>query len=379
MPVTIQEISSYAAIEEIRPAWLELRQALGDSCVCNHPDWIRATQFLPSAGTPLILAAFEGDALIGLAPMCIKEDRYRGIPLRRIRFISDSPVNRFLVGERPEEVVRALLLRLCAEGRERAWDLLEMGRMGGDEACLGAIRDTIQDLRLQPYEAEDYPNGIILIDDWATYLQRKSRKFREDVRRRAKRLNKLGSVSVLRYSGLEDRYDDPASLKKLERVFKDAIQCARHSWQGSTTEGTSISDEEAYRFFSGIIHTFASMNMLLFHVLYVEGVPIAFDLSFMEGQTILAYKIGYDQEYSRCGPGGHLYRVLLEYASEKGIPCVDQMSIEKGQEYKLRWVDELRGTRQIKVFNKTAKGSLARLVMQGLTPMAKRLLRRGSA
>ncbi len=374
MTIAIKEINTYSGIEELGPAWLELRQAAGDRWVCNHPAWIRANQFLPEVGSPLILAAFDGDTLIGLAPMCIKEERYRGIPLRRIEFISESATNDFLVRERREEVVRAMLDRLCAQGREKTWDVLELSRMGDEEANLGLIRETMKDHRLRPYEVEDFPHGTIKVDDWDTYIRRKSKKFREDVRRRARRLDELGEIRLLRYSGLEDEYDEPESREKLDRILRDAIECSRNSWQGKTTVGTAVSDEQAYHFFRELTHSFAAMDMLLFHVLYAGDVPIAFDLSFMEGQMLLDFKIGYHQEYRRAGPGAHLYRVVLEYASENGFEHVDQMSIEQGQEYKHRWVDELRATKRILVFNKTMNGSLARFVMQGLAPRVKRFL-----
>jgi len=115
--------------------------------------------------------------------------------------------------------------------------------------------------------------------------------------------------------------------------------------------------------------------MLLFHVLFSGDVPIAFDLSFLDGQFITDYKTGYHQGFKRCGPGAHMFKTLLEYACARGIPYVDLMGVEKGQEYKYRLADEIHKTTRVTAFNRTVNGSLARLVMKGVVPRVKRLVR----
>ncbi len=71
-----------------------------------------------------------------------------------------------------------------------------------------------------------------------------------------------------------------------------------------------------------------------------------------------------------------MFKTLFEYASESEIPYVDLMSIENGQDYKYKLVDEIHKTSRVTVFNRTVNGLLARFVMKGLVPGAKRLLRR---
>ena len=71
-----------------------------------------------------------------------------------------------------------------------------------------------------------------------------------------------------------------------------------------------------------------------------------------------------------------MFKTTLEYACAKGIPYVDLMGVEKGQEYKYRLADEIHRTTRLTAFNRTANGSLARFVMKGVGPAVKRLLRR---
>ncbi len=376
MPVTVDEINTYDAIREMRTAWLELRRAVGSQSVCSHPDWVHAIQYLPPAGTPILLTAYEGNKLIGLAPMRIRPYRYRGIPLRKIEFIDRTPQNDFLVRERRDEVVRAFLHRLCGPGRQRPWDIFEWDHIGWEAASLGPLRETMRGLRLRPYEMEDHPNGICEVGDWDAYVARRSSNFKKEMRGRENRLARLGNVSVMRYSGFEDRFGEPASRKKLEKLFQAAIECARNSWQGHATEGTALSDAHAHRFFQEVIHSFASMNQLLLHVLWSGEVPIAFDLSFVDGSLITDYKAGYHEGFKFYGPGAHMFKTLLEYSSARRIPYVDLMSIEPGQEYKYRLVDRIHRTRRITVFNRTANGTLARLLMKEVVPRVKRLLPR---
>ena len=374
MTVTVEEINTFSGIAEIRPAWLTLRQAVGESNVYTHPDWISAWQHLPSTGKPIILAARDGETLLGVAALHIRKSRYRGIPLRRIEFIGDFPLNDFLAKDRREEVVRAFLGRLCGEGR--AWDVMDLTRIDQGSASLALIREGIRDFHSWVYEDDDCPRGICVVDDWDTFLERRTRSFRSDMRRGAKKSKRLGNLSIRRYSGLEDRFGEGDSEEKLEGLLRDTIACAGKSWQGQSVEGTAISDEYAYRFFREVIHSFACMDMLLFHVLYDESRPIAFDLSFFEGRTIMEYKVGFDQGFKYYGPGSHLLMQLLEYAAAKGFERVDLMSIEEGQDYKRRYVDKICETRRITVFNRTVNGRLARLAMKEIVPRVKRLVGR---
>jgi len=373
MTVAVEEINTFSGIAEIRPEWLALRQAVGESNVYTHPDWIAAWQHLPATGEPIILTAWDGDALIGVAALHIRVHRYRGIPLRGIEFIGDFPLNDYLVGDRREEVVRAFLGRLCCEGR--AWDLLALHRIDRDSDSLGLIREAMKDFQSRIYEDEDCPQGICVVDDWEAFLKRRSRSIRNDIRNRENRLKKLENLSIRRYSGLEDRFGEADSVEKLEAMLRDAVACSSKSWQGQSVEGTALSDEPAYGFFRQIIHNFASMNMLLFQVLYADARPIAFDLSFFEGRTIMIYKVGFDQDFKYYGPGAHLLMNLLEYGAAHGFPRVDLMSIEGGQDYKRRYADEIRETRRITVFNRTLNGRLAWLVMKKILPRLKGLAR----
>ncbi len=374
MPITIEEINTFSGIAEIRPAWLALRQEVGESKVYTHPDWISAWRRLPSTGRPIILAARDGEALIGVAALHIRRSRYRGIPLRRIEFIGDFPRNDFLIKDRREEVVRAFLGRLCDAGR--AWDIMDLRRIDQGSASLGLIRAMMKALPYRTYVEEDRPNAICLVEDWEAFLKRRSRNFQSRIQHANNRLKKLSNLSLRRYSGLEDRFGRADSRQKLESLFRDAIACARKSWQGRSAEGTAISDEPAYRFFREIIHNSASMGRLLLHVLYADARPIAFDLSFFEGRMIMGYKIGFDPDFKYYSPGGHLLMKLLEYGAEQGFSEVDLMSIEEGQDYKRRYADKILETRRITVFNRTLNGNSARLVMKKLVPCVKGLVRR---
>jgi hypothetical protein len=375
MTVNVEELNTFGGIAGIRPGWLALRQAVGEANVYTHPDWISAWQHIPTTGTPIILTARDGADLVGVAVLQIRKVRYHGIPLRSIEFIGDSPLNGFLVGAgREEEVVRAFVDRLCGEGR--AWDVVELSRMEQGSHTAGLIREGLEAYGLRIYEDGDCDDGICVVDDWDSFIERRSRKFRSDIRLRENRSKKLGTLSIRRYSGLEDRYGEADSLEKLETLLRDAISCSGKSWQGTSAEGTAISDEPAYPFFREIIHSFAALGMLMFEVMYAEDRPIAFDLSFLEGRSIMDYKTGFDPDFRYYGPGAQLLKSLLQYGSANGFHQIDLMSIEKGQEYKRRYVDEIRETRRITVFNRTLNGRLARLLMKGIVPRVKRMVGR---
>jgi len=372
MSIKINEMNDFSGLIEIKPAWQQLRKAVGESNVYTHPDWIYAWRFLPKTGEPIILTAMDSKTLIGIATLQIKTFMAHGIPIRKIGFIGDSPLNDFLILDRHEEVVSEFMNHLC--NKKRSWGAIELSRLNHKSSALHHLRTIIKDYEFKMYETNGDPNGICTLKDYDSYINRRSRHYRKWVRQTRNRVDRLGNISIERYCGLTDTFSDPQSLEKLNRMFRDAIACGENSWQAKVRAGTSISDTEAYTFFKELIYSFALMDKLFLHVMYAGRRPVAYQLSFFEEYSIMIYKQAFDMEFGYYRPGAYLFDITLRDAAEMGLYNVDLMSIERTGGYKYRHIDNMRKTKTITVFNKTFSAFLKRMIMKEVLPKVKHLM-----
>ncbi len=88
-------------------------------------EWLSAWWRWKGRGTPLILCARQGGALVGLLPLVV--DNYRGLPLRRVTFMG-TPLSDYqdLIAEPGREAeCRDAFLQHLAQHRDR-WDMLDL-------------------------------------------------------------------------------------------------------------------------------------------------------------------------------------------------------------------------------------------------------------
>jgi len=83
------------------------------------------------------------------------------------------------------------------------------------------------------------------------------------------------------------------------------------SWKGR--EGTAIKcSEQMSSFYSTLVNRLYESGWLEWHILRTEGRAIAVNLAIHVQQGILLWKLGYDDAYAKCSPGGMLFQKLLE-------------------------------------------------------------------
>lgn len=372
MSITINEINDFSDLIEIKPAWQQLRKAVGESNVYTLPNWVYAWRFMPKTGKPIILTAMDSETLIGIAPLQINTYKYYGIPLKKIGFIGDSPINDFLILDRHEKIISEFMNHLCH--KKRFWDAIELNRLNQSSNTLHHLRAIFADSDFKLYETNGDPNGICSVEDWDSYMNRRSQHYRKEARLTKNRLDRLGNISIEKYCGLTDTLSDSTTLEKLNKMFKDAITCGENSWQAKAREGTSISDTQAYAFFKELIYSFASMNKLFLHVMYAGNRPVAYQLSFFDEHNIMIYKQAFDKEFKYYRPGAYLFDIVVKDAAETRLQNVDLMSIERTGYYKYRHIDKLYKTKTLTVFNKTFRSFVKRIIMKEVYPKVKYLM-----
>ncbi len=151
--------------------------------------------------------------------------------------------------------------------------------------------------------AADFGMGWNLFEQWSRAacltidfgeraLSRLSKNQKKNYQRNLRKLEELGSVEwVLTRK--------PASLQKIMDEF---IRLEHLGWKGD--EGTSLySDPNHLRFFHEMIAGFNETGRVFFTELRLNGVNISSTSNLISGKAGFAFKVGWDIEYARYGPG----------------------------------------------------------------------------
>jgi CelD/BcsL family acetyltransferase involved in cellulose biosynthesis len=92
------------------------------------------------------------------------------------------------------------------------------------------------------------------------------------------------------------------------------------------------------------------------HLLYLNDEPIASSYSIISGDKSFSVKIGYDETYSKIGPGNLLRAYVIDFYEKSD--SINSIDLVTGMESHRKWRPIRRGVFDIKVFNRNSRGAL---------------------
>ena len=133
-----------------------------------------------------------------------------------------------------------------------------------------------------------------------------AKKFRGNLNNAKNKLQRLGDP-------INVEFIDAASLRgnELQRFME--IEAA--SWKG---EGGSaiLRSEDLVSFYKSVTDGLVKPDMLLWCFLNLGGRTIASNMCIKIGGTLFLWKLGYDNEFSKCSPGSIMFEELVKFAYE---------------------------------------------------------------
>ncbi len=357
----VELISDCAALGALRPTWDDLvERAQIDHPFLSH-DWISTWWAAFAGGRQLrILAVYAGERCLAIAPLMLGCVRRYGFPLRSLELIGNdhTPRSGFIVAERPDEALRALL---AAIDGLRSWDAVALTRLvAGSQA-----EERLQLLA----RAAGMPTGtwrptpsprIELQGDWASYLQTLRPKVRANVRNRMRRLEKLGKVELEEIRGGE----------QLGEAVEEGLRIEAAAWKEAS--GTAIlSNAETALFYRRFAERAAARGWLCLHFLRVAGKRIAFSYDLRFAKTHFILKQGYDPAYAATSPSSALCYLMIEDDFRRGDRALDFLGVDEA--WKHDWTDDSRDHVWLFMFRPTLRGRLTHFAKFRLRPAMRRL------
>lgn len=196
---------------------------------------------------------------------------------------------------------------------------------------------------------------------WEEYESRLGTKVKSDLRRRRRRLDDQGHVTIEVHDGSVG----------LEALLHEGFRVEAAGWKGAA--GTAIASSPTTRRFHGQIARWAAERGLLrLCFLRLDGVALAFDYDIEADGVYYAVKGGYDEEFRRFSPGKMLRMEAIEGAFARDI--VRYEFLGANEPYKLEWADQLRTLVLAQAFRSSVPGRVERLAYSHGRPFAKRAL-----
>ncbi len=345
-------------------SWQRLAASSIATAPFTSPSWIQAhiDAFEPTARRITIVVPGGSEARAVL-PLVRTRAHYLGVPVTLLRQPSRRRVpERFdlLLADPDDGRAIASIWRTLSD--DHRWDVLELAEVPEHGAALALAELASQQdfaVSVTPGRAMPYLSLEAASGSFDAAVAGTSAKFRANVRRRMRNLEKRGDVRLTLTTTA-----DPA---RLDTFF--AMEAA--GWKG--TAGTAIaSDPRTARYHRAIARIAADRGELALYALECDGIPVAMHLGLITGNRYLVPKLAYDESFHEFAPGHLLVQAVIRDCLRRGIAEFDFLGEQMA--WKAEWTDLVRPSFRVTVFNRTLAGRAAHAMRFQIGPRVNRAL-----
>jgi hypothetical protein len=315
--------------------------------------------FAPEARFRLLVAR-AGERLVAGLPLIEEPSRMYGIPVRKLRAPANVHSCRFdLVCEAGRvDAVEALWSHLKST---RAFDVLEIPDVPSDGDARALLPLAQADgFRVTTWESMRTPY-VPLAGGFEAVWSKLDARFRQNLRRRRRKLEQRGKVETERVKG----------GPHLERYLEEGFALEDAGWKGRS--GTAIARDPVLRgYYAEWARLAALRGELSLFFLRLSGRAIGFQYGLASGDTYYLPKTAYDEGERDCSPGQLLMEEVLRDCCERGLKELDFLG--PSMPWKQDWTDASRPHHWLYVFGRGAKGAALCELKRSWVPAAKEML-----
>ena len=334
------EVIDRAAFIAIEEEWNSLVEATCDEPFYRH-EYIRSwiDNFVPGTKLKILTGRDDTGRLVAALPLVVEWGFMYGVPVRRL--VSPTNVHSFrfdLVAEDVKSAARTFFERLAADD---SWDVIKITDVpeGGNA--------------WQIYEAAvnaGFPAG-----SWESqrspYIplppSNLSSKFKSNLRRRRRRLEEQGAISVecvTGGSGLQSRIEESFVMEQ-------------SGWKGR--KGTAAAQSESARgFYAELARFAAAQDYLSLYFLKLNGRAIASQYGLTRDGVYSLLMTSYDESLKEHSPGHLLLEEVVKDCCSRGLRKLDFLGCDL--DWKLDWSRLVRLHHWIFIFRNNRLGRALR-------------------
>lgn len=351
----VETVRGREAFLKLKKAWDAALAEGPDSTFALAHDLVRlwAENFVPSR-PPIVVVARRADHLAGGLAFTIERGFVDGIRVQLARGLSNAHSTRggVLLGREGIVAIDALV----EQTMEEPWDVLELLDVPKGGGVLDALARAYeaQGCRVATDRPMESPY-IPLPGSWDELEKRLDSRFKQNLRRRRRRLEEHGEVTFEVITGGD----------ALDAALEDAFTIEAGGWKGR--DGSAIqSRPELVGFYGGWARLLAREGKLRLCFLSVGGKRVAFHFALVEGGRYLLPKCGYDETYADTSPGQLLMVEVLKRCIDERIETFEFLG--HSMTWKRDWTPLVHPHACLWVFRPTPAGRLAGLVRAEIRP-----------
>lgn len=196
--------------------------------------------------------------------------------------------------------------------------------------------------------------------DWDGFQAEMSGKARRDIRRRRRRLEEAGNVTV----------DHITSSAQLDERLQEAFLVEGSGWKNR--RGTAIREQAAtVGFYTDLARWAVARGWLRLTFLRLDGKPLAVSLALWADGVHYGLKTGYDVAFANHAPGVLVVDDEVRAAFDAGLTRFEMLG--EADEYKRIWCDSARERVGVQAFAPSLGGYVAWMVFARIRPLATKL------
>lgn len=280
--------------------------------------------------------------ITGFIPLVICTSERQGLAVNHLFPISEySRVHSDLLvsGKASPEWAPAFFAALAGMGL--AWDVFEMGSVLESNAMLPVMQGYCRQQEIPVQIERAAPSFYCsLAGGYEQYLQRRSNKFRHNLRHYERKLASRGGVAVRRWR-------DFASF---DAAYAALLHIETRSWKYAHGSAITSSDKQI-RFYRCICEAASAAGQLCLLFLFLDQEPIAYNLALIHDGRCYGLKSSHAEEFKAYSASNLLRARLIEELAGMGLEGVDFTG--EPYEWEQHWADDLNHHKAIRVYNNT--------------------------
>ncbi len=341
----VTDLTTLAQLEAIAPQWHDLALASHHASPYMVPayllPWIRR---LDTRWACRATAVWDGEALVGLAPMMTRRVGGPVLGLRMICSPEVAPSPPFEILTRPGSETRVAGTLMAHWMVNPAWDAIELASVPKGTTSLQALAEAASARGMETREADDLRFFCVetASRNWDDYHAALSKKHRQNLRRGWRHFERLGSARIRTF---------PAEMD-MDAARGATRHVIARSWKDD--EGSGGWNQ----FVEEVLDGFSAAGLLRASFLEVNGVPVAYMFDVTWKDNVFAVQNGYDLSAQVGNPGQLLLANSIRLAHESGA----RRYVTGNRDYLRHWSEHTLDTVRLRIRRPSAI-SAARLAL----------------
>lgn len=316
------EINSLDELQSYRLAWNALHLQTPRASFFQTYDWFVTFWRHYGAGQQMrVLIVRSGDATIGIVPLCIVVKRHRLTTLRVLTYpLSDWGMWYGPLG--PNRSATLFMAMQHLRNTLRNWDVLDLswtsGEFGDGEATRRAMSAVGWPSTSTPYQE----TSVVRFADsnWEDYSCSLSKKWRHEIKRQTRNLEREGSVEFIRHRPQPATEGDGNPRWDL---FDQCVKISRGGWQANVTHGNTLCHGSVLEFLTECHAEAARLGMLDLAILQFDGKPVAYQYNYYYRGDVFGLRMGYLSALRDKGVGKILLSRFIADSFERNDQSLD--------------------------------------------------------